>query len=245
MRRKKERLLVSEYALCSVVYAALALFAAWLFYDSLYAALIFLPFYFLFVKIVKTVKAKRRTAILTEEFIRSLVSVSSSLSAGISAENAFITAAEDLQKMYGKGSLMVKELAVINSQVSMGWRLERALDDFARRTGIEEIYDFAVVFAVAKEKGADLPTVISSVTRLMADRQRSQSEARVLIRAKQYEQRVMCIIPPGILTYLRFSSGSFIGVLYHNTLGYCVMTGCLVIYVAAIILAERIGDIAV
>ena len=100
-----------------------------------------------------------------------------------------------------------------------------------------------MVFETAVKSGGNLPGIISSCTQIMESRRDAEAEARVLIRGRQYEQRVMCIIPPGILAYLRLSSGNFIGVLYHSAFGIAVMTLCLVVYVLAIYLSERIGDI--
>jgi len=228
----------------TMIYAALSVFAAWLFYDSLPAAFVSVPFYFLFRKVLKAHRIRKDNEKLAEEFLRALVSVSTSISAGISAENAFVIAASDMEKLYGKGR-MTRELGIINTQVGTGARLTDALYDLARRTNIQEIYDFAVVFKVAKEKGSDLSAVISSCSDIMEAKRESECEARVMIRAKQYEQRVMCIIPPGILLYLRLSSGSFIEVLYHNPLGIVIMTVCLMVYVLAICLSEKIGDVRV
>ena len=244
-RNRKYKPDAKEWVQCIAVYIMLSAGVAWLFYDSIYVMFVFAPLFPLFVTAIRSFKEKRHDEELTDEFMKALISVSTSLAAGISPENAFVTAGADMEKLYGKRSAMAKELSVINSQVTMGRRLEDALYDFAKRTQIPEIYDFAVVFSVAKEKGANFPSVISSCVTVMDDRRRAESEAQVMIRAKQYEQKVMCIIPPGILIYLRFSSGGFIGVLYHNILGICVMTACLFVYVLAVYLSEKIGDVKI
>ncbi len=223
----------------------LSVIAAWLFYDSFLAGFLFAPFFFFFAKAVSMAKKRKYSEMLTEGFLRALSSVSSSVAAGISPENAFVLAESDMEDLYGRKSAIVKELAMINSCTVMGQRLENALNDFARRSQIGEIYDFSVVFSVAKKNGSDISKVISSCTQMMEDRRQAENEARVLIRAKQYEQRVMCAMPPGILAYLRFSSGNFMGVLYHNPLGIAVMTGCLAVYILAIWLSEKIGDVKV
>ena len=240
-----KRLSIREWLIYIAVYIALSFAAAWLFYDSFVPVIVFALFIPLFIKSVKRLRAQKITEKLTEEFLRSLISVSTSLSAGISPENAFAAAISDMEKMYGKRSLMARELSVINSRVKMGVRLGDALKDFAKRTGIQEIYDFSVVFSVAKDNGADFSTVISSTVEMMEKKRQAECDARVLIRAKQYEQRVMCVIPPGILAYLRLSSGGFIGILYHEPKGIIIMTACLLIYVMAICLSEKIGDIAI
>lgn len=243
--KSSEKTSAGEIAVGAVVYALLSVIMAWLFYDRVLSALIFAPFFPLFLKAVATVKKKRYVEQLTGEFMRALISVSTSLAAGISCENAFLIAASDMEKLFGTGSAIVKELGIINTQVKMGVRLEEALHDFAKRAQIPEIYDFAVVFSVAKEKGANFSAVISSCISVMEMRRQSECEARVLIRAKQFEQRVMCVIPPGIIMYLKLSSGDFIGMLYHSPTGVAVMSLCLVVYVFAIWLSERIGDVKV
>ncbi len=239
----KYKMETREWLVSTAAYIIISVSFAWLFYDSMAACLAFAPFFLLFIKAVKSYAANRKKEQLTDEFIRSLASVSTSLAAGISAENAFVMAGADMEKMYGAKSRIVNELNMINSRVRTGTRLNDALFDFAKRTGISEIYDFAVVFSVASENGADCSSVISNCTRIMEAKRQAETEARVLIRSKQYEQRVMCIILPGILAYLRISSGSFIDVLYHNPLGIMIMSMCLFVYVLAVYLAEKIGDV--
>lgn len=240
-----KKLSIKEKIICISLYTLLSLSAAWLFYDSLIASLFFIPFVLPFLKAASSVKQKRSEHELAGQFIRMLASVSASLCAGISCENAFVVARYDMEKLYGKRSGIVKQLSLINSKVAMGQRIEVALFDLAKRVKIPEIYDFSVVFSVAKEKGGDFASVISSCIQMMEDKRSSEEEAKVMIRARQYEQRVMCIIPPGILLYLRFSSGSFISVLYHNMPGITVMTACLSVYVLAVCLAEKIGDVSI
>ena len=236
---------IKDYLIYGPVYALISLCAAWLFYDTFIAALPAILFLPLFIGAVRKIREKKIKEELTTEFLRALVSVSTSLSAGMSAENAFICAAGDMEKLYGKRSLIFRELTLINSRVSMGERMSDALHDFAVRTKIPEIYDFAVVFSVAKEKGAGFSEVISSCASIMGSKRQAENEARVMIRAKQYEQRVMCIIPPGIIAYLKISSGGFMKVLYHNTAGILIMSAGLAVYVAAIVISEKIGDVSV
>ena len=234
-----------ELMISIVVYVATSVAVAWLFYDSVIAAIVFAPFYLIYQRAVRAVSSRRKTEEMTDGFIRSLNSITSSLAAGLSAENAFISAAADMEKMLGRRAVIVKELNNVNARVKAGVRIEDALFDLAGRTKISEIYDFALVFSVANANGADCVAVISSCTQIMEARRDAQKDAQILIRSKQYEQRVMCFILPGILAYLRISSGSFIRVLYHNPLGIMIMSVCLCVYVIAVYLAEKIGDIRV
>ena len=245
MKHTKDRRHLRDSIIFIPVFFAIAACTAWLFYDSFYAILVAVPLFPFFMRAVNRIKDKKEKEELTGEFLHSLTSISASLSAGLSPENAFITAASDMEKLYGRRSRIYRELTVINSQVAMGERIGDALNEFAKRVKIPEIYDFAVVFSVAKEKGADFSSVISSCAAIMESKRQAENDARVLIRAKQYEQRVMCIIPPGIIAYLRISSGSFTDVLYHNALGVVIMSAGLVVYITSIVLSEKIGDVSV
>ncbi|MBQ6575452.1 MAG: type II secretion system F family protein [Lachnospiraceae bacterium] len=240
MKKRSDHILI-----CIISYAALSASAAMLFYDSITAGLFFLPFFIPFEKAVWSYRMQRYEEELTDQFIMALIGISSSLSAGISPENAFAAALADMEKLFGNHSPIVGVLEQVNSKIRMGQRAEDALLFAAQKEKIQEIYDFAVVFAVAKEKGADFPSVISSCVQIMETRREAEREAKIMIRARQYEQRVMCVIPPGILAYLRLSSGSFMNVLYHNLPGVLIMTACLSVYVFAIYMSEKIGDIRV
>lgn len=227
------------------IYLLVSATAAWLFYDRIGAGLFFLPFFPLFLREVKKAERKRYEERMTEGFLKAITNVAMSMSAGISAENAFRAASAEVKKLCGSGAEISKELGILNSQLSAGKRLGDALSDLAKRTQIPEIRDFAAVFFVAKDKGGDCPKVISSCIGIMESRRRAENEARVLIRAKQYEQRIMCFIPPAIMAYLRLSSGGFMDVLYHNVFGYSVMTACLFIYVLAVLWSEKIEDMSI
>ena len=55
----------------------------------------------------------------------------------------------------------------------------------------------------------------------------------------------MDLVPFGILFYVGVSSPDFLEPLYGNFLGAFVMTICLLAYIAAFLLAEKILDIRV
>lgn len=245
MQKKADRLRPAEVAACVSVYMIISLAAAWLFYDSIYAIFLFVPFFLLFVKTVRKLKIRKLKEDMSEQFIKTLTSVSASLFAGLSPENAFLAASSDMEKLYGKRALIVKELNTVNRMIMAGQRLTDALEDLSRRWQIQELSDFSIVFSTAVRNGGDMPEIIMICTGIMEDRCRTEEEARILIRGRRYEQRVMSAIPPMILAYLRLSSGSFLEILYHNPFGVTVMTLCLAVYVLAICLSEKIGDIRV
>ena len=55
----------------------------------------------------------------------------------------------------------------------------------------------------------------------------------------------MNLVPFLIISYISMTSTGFFDVLYHNAVGIAIMTVCLVVYVAAYRLSEKIVDIEV
>ena len=78
-------------------------------------------------------------------------------------------------------------------------------------------------------------------------RQKSDVEREIetVLAAKRTEQRIMDLVPFGILFYVGVTSPEFLQPLYGNLLGAFVMTLCLLGYATAFLLAEKILDIQV
>ena len=118
--KHKYNLRTAEWAVSLAVYLIVSALFSWLFYDSAIPMLLFAPFFVLFARAVKKKKRIKQNEEMTEEFISALTGVSTSLSAGMSAENAFVSAADDMEKLYGRRSAIVKELETVNMRVRSG-----------------------------------------------------------------------------------------------------------------------------
>lgn len=218
---------------------------SYVFYDSYISILIMFLLFPLYVKFCRKKSLSKLRTQLDNEFLKSLGSISSSISAGLSAENAFIEAQLDMERLFGTKSLIVKELKSINRRIEAKDSLSDVLYDFAKRTKSSAIEDFALVFAVSRNCGVGFSKVIRNCVEVMESDRQIKEEARVLIRGKQMELRVMGVIPIGIVLYLRLSSGEFMNVLYHNPIGIFIMTICLAVYVLALFVSDRICSVVI
>lgn len=245
MNYEKYRLTKKDWIFIVLEYSAIVMILGYVFYDSVIAMLLMFVLFPWFVKHEKEKRCSKLREELDGQFIKSLGAVSTALMAGLSVENAFKETVTDMERLYGEKSIIVKELRYINSQMAYGKRIDEALNDFAERTGSDQISDFALVFSVAMQSGAGFAKIIASCIKLMQTNMETREEITVLIRGKQYEQKIMSIIPLGIVLYLRLSSGSFIHVLYHNITGVLVMSMCLIAYIISIIISERLCTIEV
>ncbi len=219
--------------------------AAYLFYDSWWALCVF-PLVLMFVRksFLNTKKGQQKQE-LSKQFLDAMRVVNSALLAGFSMENAWREAQKETELLYGKQSHMYSELQEINRSVELSVPLEKQLEAFAGRSGVEEIVSFSEVFSFAKRSGGDFIGMIGATTDHMCRKQETENEIAVLVASRKLEQRVMNVVPIFILAYLRVSSDGYLDVLYKNPMGIVFMSVCLAVYAAAIYAADKIMAIQV
>ena len=210
--------------------AAVCAVADYLFYQSLPVLLFMLPIPVLFLKMQRKKCTARQQRELNYQFRDALTAMNVAVQAGYSAENAVRASVKDLGRLYEKGSDILDEFRYIESQLRLSVPVEELFLDLGKRSGVEDIENFAAVFYTAKRTGGDMTQVIQKVARMLSDKIEVKKEIEATLAAKKSEQMVMSIMPAGIICYLKLTSPGFLDVLYGNPFGICAMTVCMVIY---------------
>ncbi len=146
---------------------------------------------------------------------------------------------------FGEKSVVCRSLRRILIGLDNRIPLEQLLQQFAGSSGVEEIEEFAEVFAITKKSGGSMTEVLGRSIHLIQSRMEVESEIAVMISSKKLEQYIMDAVPILIVLYIRMTSKGFFNVLYGNIVGIAVMSACLVAYMAALYLSERIMNIKV
>lgn len=215
------------------------------FYSSIWAFVLLLPFAVPLTRRFQRQQEERERVRLMAEFRELLTSLVTSLKAGYAAENAFREAYREMVFLYGDGSRICTELTRILRGLDNHRTIDELLHEFASRACIDEITEFADVFAIAGRQGGNLTEIMERTDGLIRDRMEVESEIRILLASRRYEQTVMDLVPFGIIVYIGITSPGFFDAMYHNVLGILVMTVCLAVYVAAIRISEQIMNIQV
>ncbi len=218
---------------------------AFLFYRSWWAVPVLSPLTGVVIRRRKEKLKRERLEELNRQFRQGLQCVSSSLRAGWSVENAFREGLKDLYYIYGTNALIVKEFEYIARGVELNEPLESLLISFGERSGLEDARIFAQVFSMAKRTRGDVAQIMAQTAGRIGDKIQVQQEIHTYLHGKQLEQKIMNGMPCGILLYVGVCSPDFLAPLYGNITGAAVMTACLAVYGAAVLLAEKIGDIQV
>ena len=218
---------------------------AYVFYRSFTAFLLFLPVGFLYPLAKKKELALQRQEELRRQFKEAVLILSSSLGAGYSVENAFAGSLRELEELYGREGMITKEFSYIAHQLRMNRTVETLLAEFADRSGLEEIKNFSDIFAVSKRSRGELVSVVNHTVHVISDRLQVREEILTMTAEKQFEQKIMNLIPFFLVLYVDVSSPGFFDMMYQTGAGRGIMTGCLVLYAAAYALAGRILRIEV
>lgn len=224
---------------------ALFLLIARLFYQSWLPALAGIGIVPFLLRDQAKKRAKKRQQELCLQFKELILSFGNSLKAGYSIENAFLSAYQDICFLYEEQADLLRECRWIIGQMENSRNLEDLLYDFAQRSGVKDIQDFALVFRTAKRSGGNLSAMIQNTVRLIGEKIEVKEEISLLIAAKRAEQNVMNVVPIGIMLYISLTSKGYFDALYHNLTGIVIMTICLAVYFFSYHLSCRIIDIEI
>ena len=128
----------------------------------------------------------------------------------------------------------------IKKGLSNNQPLEELLQELGQRSGCASIREFGEVFYIARQSGGNLPGVMQATANLIGERIAGQQEVQVIISGKILEQRIMNMMPFLLICYIELGNKGFFDALYHNLSGIIIMTGCLVVYLAAFIWSKRL-----
>lgn len=217
----------------------------YLFYNNVIMACLIACMGLLYPGMRQRLLLQKRKNELNMQFKQALYSLSSSLSAGRSVENAFQETIKDLKLLYpDPKTYIIREFEIITHRIQNGEPIERALADFSKRSEIEDIENFSDVFINCKRTGGDLVKIVRRTSNIISDKLEIQQEISVMVAQKRFESRALSLAPIAIVAFLTLSSPDYMAPL-HSGIGYVIMTIALLALVGCYMLTSRIMNIKV
>ncbi len=203
---------------------------AWLFFQSTFG-LFLAP-----VCIAMTVFRERKKAgekareKEQEAFAEYLGFLKEALAVGYSMEQAVGEARKGLLTTRKEGDSFVAAAARMEHKLQLGLPVETAFAEWAKEACCEEIREFSEVLFIAKRTGGAVQQVIENTEHVIRDKQETLRYIRSVLYSREYEAKVMKLMPFAILLYLQLFMSDFLKPLYHNALGVGVMSVVLIVY---------------
>ena len=230
-----------------VILLAVALgVCGFLFYNSKWGIAILPAAYFFLEKKYREVMVKKRRDKLRNQFRDVLHSFSSAFATGEHMLSAMEKSAVNIGEIHGKDSAMEKELAEMIIRIKGAGEDEIELwQDFGERSGVEDIRDFADVFANCRDAGGDLVKTVDRAAEILGEKIGIESDIRIMASQKVTEGRIVGMMPVLMIAFLRFTSPAYMDVMYESTVGRVVMTISAGITIAAFAVTEKVTRIEI
>lgn len=235
---------LTEKLLCCVLAMGCLFVVGFVFYQNIILAGLLSLFGLKYPKIHKKKVIKKRKNRLLLQFKDMLYSLSSAVGAGNSVEKALSVTLQDLQQQYSDpNAFMIKELELMVTRLSMNRTVEEVINDFAERSHIEDIQTFGNIFEIAKRTGGNLIDIIRNTTQIIADKIETKTEIDTLIASQRMEQKVLTVMPVGLVFFMTKMAGDFMKPMFTSGIGRVIATVSLAIIIIGTLWSRKVADI--
>ena len=226
--------------LCAVLPAAAAFFAAgYIFSENLYVSVGFsvvgVP---VFLSEFIAWRRRRVSSRLEEQFADVLQAVLASLSSGQTIDQAFLDLAESSAGKRADIKMVMREVRIINQKVLMHYSFYEAFEDFAVRSGNQDIKNISEALKITGMRGGNLVFLVRNALANLRVKIETDREIRHTLALPRYNHRILTVMPFFLIFMLKTISYEYIQPLYVTGAGQIVS----VCTAAAVLLAWILGD---
>jgi|LSQX01.1.fsa_nt_gb tight adherence protein B len=236
----------SERLIYILIAVAVIFVMGFIFYHSIILSLLITPFALLYPKIRTKEIIEKQKYELNLQFKDMLYALSSSLIAGKSVESSFKEVLKDLSIMYpSSDTYIIKEVEYIVRRIEMNETIEDILEDFSKRSHLEDIQNFTDVFKTCKRTGGNLVNVIRNSSNVINDKIEIKEEINTLLASKNFEHKILSVMPILMILLLSVSTEDYMDPVFSTVIGRIVMTFAIVIIVVGYFISRKIMRIEV
>lgn len=226
---------------CIVLFAV-----GYVFYQNIIFSILLALFGLRYPKMRKKAIIKARKNKLELQFKDMLYSLSSAIGAGNSVENALSVTLHDMLQQYNDpNAFIIKELKLMTVRIEMNQPIEAVMEDFAKRSHLEDIQTFANIFEISKRTGGNIISIIRNTTQIIADKIETRTEIETMIAGQQMEQKVLIVLPIGLVFFMTKTGGGFMEPIFTTWAGRIIATVSLGIILLGTLWSKKIADIQI
>ena len=100
--------------------------------------------------------------------------------------------------------------------------VEDLLTDLGIRSDVEDIKNFASVFAIARKMGGNMVEIVQDAADQIQEKAEVERSIETAIAAKKFEQTIMAVMPCIIIFYMQITSPGFFSQMYGTIFGIII-----------------------
>ena len=217
-----------------------------LLYHNIFFSLVLLFFYIKIQEIYAEYMLDRRKRALAEQFKDFLFILSTSIGAGRGMRDAIGEAIPGIVGIYGENAILCKELKNMYKRMSIGNEEDvTVLNDFAKRSGLEDIVDFMIIYSTCKTTGASLVDALNKAASVIIDKMTIENEIRTMANRKKNESIILFVMPFVVVLFLNLFSPEYIAPLYESYIGRVIMTMVVAADIFIYSVMQKITDVEI
>lgn len=217
-----------------------------LLYHNIFFSLVLLFFYIKIQEIYAEYMLARRKRALAEQFKDFLFILSTSIGAGRGMRDAIGEAIPGIVGIYGENAILSKELKNMHKRMSIGNEEDvTVLNDFAKRSGSEDIVDFMIIYSTCKTTGASLVDALNKAASVIIDKMTIENEIRTMANRKKNESIILFVMPFVVVLFLNLFSPEYIAPLYESYIGRVIMTMVVAADIFIYSVMQKITDVEI
>ena len=192
---------------------------------------------FLPMRTSQIIEKKRK--MLNSQFRDMLEGLTTAIGAGKNIPDAFASVRDDLTNQYNDDAFILSEVNTILNGLQNNINIEDLLLDFGKRSGINEIDNFANVFKVCYRKGGNIKDVIRNTHEILSDKMEINEEVLTTISSSKLNLNIMTIMPVFMIAAIKMMSPDF-AKNFATPAGIAATIVAVVIFVLAYFIGKKI-----
>lgn len=199
-----------------------------------------LNLFFLPLFLYRSIKVARENRLhnLLQQFYVLLQTLLISMEAGEIFHNALGDALVSLKRSGHDYSLIIREVELILEKARNNVPLSKAWQDFARRSNLPPIVEFARVYELLSRNTDQVDMVLRKNIHLWHQQQELQIEVETILWEKRLEQKILIVFPVVLIILFRFYYGQYTFVLDNTVVGKMIITVALLLFALSYIYGE-------
>ena len=145
---------------------------------------------------------------------------------------------------YEEDAFIINELKVIIAGMANNDEIETLLEDFGRRSGIDDIVSFANVFRICKQKGGNTKETIRSTHEILSEKMEIREDIETVVTANKSEQNMMLVMPVLLIGMMKMTSEDMAANFVKPT-GILASTIAIVLFAVSYVIGKKVLDIKV
>lgn len=195
-----------------------------------------------FLPVITESLHKKRTDKLKKQFCDFASALTNALSSGMNMTDSLLAVYNDLKNQFSDDSYIVQEVGEMINGVNNNIPIETMLEDFGTRSGIQDITNFATVFATCYRTGGNIKSIVRRTTEIISEKIMISSEIETAMTSNKMQMNVMNVLPIIIVFMMRMMSSDF-AESFSSIIGVIGLTISAGLTIAAYKLGKKITDI--